>query len=298
MSGLSTTPSESVHAEATTRPSAVLAWNVGWHATGVLAWREIIRFVRQRNRVIGAVGQPILFWLLFGIGMNQTFQIPGQRFSVYFVPGTLVLILLFTAIFATISIIEDRQEGFLQAVLVAPLPRWSLVLGKVLGGSLLAVGQSLLFLVLTFSLGVSFSISTGVATIALMSLIAVGLTGLGFCIAWRLDSTQGFHAIMNLLLMPMWLLSGAFFPVPRITTDTSWGEIGLHWVMRLNPVTYAVAGLRHLLSVAPQSTAGTATPALWMPSLTACWWVTIGFALLMFLFATSIARRPTQGDLR
>ena len=86
-----------------------------WRAAAMLSWREMIRFLRQRNRVIGAVGQPILFWLLFGTGMNRTFDVPGQNFSEYFVPGTLVLILLFTAIFATISIIEDRKEGFLQS---------------------------------------------------------------------------------------------------------------------------------------------------------------------------------------
>ena len=258
----------------------------------------MIRFLRQRNRVIGAVGQPILFWLLFGLGMNQTFQVPGQRFSVYFVPGTLVLILLFTAIFSTISIIEDRQEGFLQAVLVAPLPRWSLVLGKVMGGSLLALGQSLLFLALTVTLGISLSMLTGLGTILFLSLIAVGLTALGFCLAWRLDSTQGFHAIMNLLLMPMWLLSGAFFPVPHITPSTSWGETGLHWAMRLNPVTYAVAGLRHLLQTVPPAIDASAPSALWLPTLITCWLVTSGFAFAMFLLATRIARRPAEGDLR
>jgi ABC-2 type transport system permease protein len=270
---------------------------VAVRAAGRLAWREIVRFLRQRNRVVGAVGQPVLFWLLFGAGMNQNFQLPGQRFSTYFVPGTLVLILLFTAIFATISIIEDRQEGFLQAVLVAPLPRWSLVLGKTLGGSVLAVGQSLLFLALTLTLGISLSWSTGLATLLLMSTIAAGLTCLGICIAWRLDSTQGFHAIMNLLLMPMWLLSGAFFPVPRIVERATWGELALHWVMRLNPATYAVAGLRQLLQTSPTASSAAST-ALWLPSLTMCWFVTLGFALAMFVLAARVARRPAPGDLQ
>ena len=112
-----------------------------WRAAAALCWRECVRFVRQRNRVIGAIGQPILFWILFGAGMNSAFQISGQSFREYFFPGTMMLILLFTAIFSTISIIEDRREGFLQGVLVSPAPRWSMVLGKIMGGSLIATLQ-------------------------------------------------------------------------------------------------------------------------------------------------------------
>ncbi|MFM7845419.1 MAG: ABC transporter permease, partial [Planctomycetota bacterium] len=106
----------------------------------MLAWRELARFLRQRHRVIGAVGQPLLFWILFGAGLQRSFRLTtdgegGPNFMEYYFPGTLMLTLLFTAIFATISLIEDRREGFLQAVLVAPVPRWAMVVGKVLGGS-------------------------------------------------------------------------------------------------------------------------------------------------------------------
>lgn len=262
-----------------------------------LAQREIVRFLRQRNRVVGAIGQPILFWALFGSGMNQTFEVPGQDFSEYFVVGTLVLILLFTAIFATISIIEDRQEGFLQAVLVAPVPRWSVVLGKVLGGSVLAVGQSLIFLGLALLWGMRPPWPNAVAAVALMSILAIALTCLGFCLAWKLDSTQGFHAIMNLLLMPMWLLSGAFFPVPRLVEQATWGERGLHWIMRCNPVTYAVAGLQQLLNPDITNNVSDAN-SLWMPSISICWSVTILFAIAIFARAAWVARLPSQGDLR
>ena len=132
-----------------------------WHAAGTLGWREIVRFFRQRNRVIGAVGQPILFWLLFGAGLHRSFHVGpqdagGPSFLEYYFPGTLVLILLFTAIFATISIIEDRREGFLQGVLVAPIPRWAMVLGKVLGGTLVALVQGLIFLALALTLPINF----------------------------------------------------------------------------------------------------------------------------------------------
>src|SRR6187397_3188458 len=108
-----------------------------------LSLRELVRFFRQKNRVFGALGQPIIFWLLFGAGLRS-----NNLDYAHFFPGTLVMILLFTAIFATISIIEDRREGFLQGVLVAPVPRWSIVMGKVLGGAAIAMLQGLLFLVL------------------------------------------------------------------------------------------------------------------------------------------------------
>ena len=104
-----------------------------WLPAASLWWRELVRFVRQRSRMIGALGQPIIFWLLFSEGFK-----PSDLGYAYFFPGTLAMILMFTAIFATISIIEDRREGFLQSVLVAPAPRWAMVLGKVLGGSVLA----------------------------------------------------------------------------------------------------------------------------------------------------------------
>src|SRR4029078_3008534 len=103
-----------------------------------LGKREWVRFIRQRNRVVGAIGQPIIFWLLFGAGLGPTFRLgdgaAGQSYREYFFPGSLVLILLFTAIFATISVIEDRREGFLQGVLVGPIPRWAVVFGECVCG--------------------------------------------------------------------------------------------------------------------------------------------------------------------
>src|ERR1700688_942577 len=132
-------------------------------AAATLAQREWVRFARQPNRVFGAIGQPITFWLLFGAGLGPTFRMAGDEaarvsYRAYFFPGSLILILLFTAIFATISIIEHRREGFLQSVLVAPIPRWSMVLGKVAGGSLIALVEGLVFLALGLSLGLHFTL--------------------------------------------------------------------------------------------------------------------------------------------
>ncbi len=271
----------------------------GLHALAVwaLCRRELVRFFRQRNRIIGAIGQPVLFWLLFGAGLERSFRLSptgqdsGQTFQQYYFPGTLVLILLFTAIFATISIIEDRREGFLQSVLVAPIPRWSMVLGKVLGGTFIAMIQGLIFLLLALTIQIDVDPGQLLALVALMFVSSVGLTSLGFVIAWRMESTQGFHAVMSVLLMPMWLLSGAFFPLPMMAADSSWLQVGIYWLMRLNPLTYGVAGVRHLLFDSE------ANAPLGLPSLTVCWLVTAGFALLVFWAAGQMARQRTRGDL-
>ncbi len=252
-----------------------------WLAVWTLSERELVRFFRQRNRMFGALGQPIIFWLLFSTGFGPS----GLDYR-HFFPGTLVMILLFTAIFATISIIEDRREGFMQSVLVAPIDRWSMVLGKVLGGALIALAQGMLFLMLGWlTLGFDLDIVTFALIVALSFTIAFALTSLGFLIAWRMDSTQGFHAVMSVFLFPMWLLSGAFFPA---------GAEGLlGWVVRLNPLTYGVAGLRRLLTYSAEPAASTDL----LPSLSLVWIVTILFALTMFSLAWKIAKTRSTGDL-
>jgi ABC-2 type transport system permease protein len=257
-----------------------------------LAAREMLRFVRQRNRVFGALGQPIIFWLLFGAGLGPTFRLsPGVdaadqiSYAEYFFPGTIVLILLFTAIFATISIIEDRREGFLQAVLVAPIPGWSIVAGKMLGAATIATLQGLIFLALGPTLGLYYSVQSLLLIGLLLFVMSLALAGLGFLIAWRMDSTQGFHAMMNVFLMPMWLLSGAFFPVEHGS---------LRWLGVANPLTYGVAALRYLI-YRPQANAATVLAEL--PSPATCWAITGLFAVLMFVLACRVARTRTKGDL-
>jgi ABC-2 type transport system permease protein len=262
-----------------------------------LSQREIIRFFRQRNRVVGAIGQPVLFWLFFGAGFDRSFRISdgaggtAASFREYYFPGTLVLILLFTAIFATISIIEDRREGFLQSVLVAPISRWSMVLGKVLGGAALALLQGLLFLLLAGTLDIQFDWLRLLHLVALMFVASAGLTSLGFTIAWRMESTQGLHAIMSLFLMPLWLLSGAFFPVPEATADASWSQTAMHWLMTCNPLTYTVAAVHRLVFDGPLSS------TLGLPELPTCWAVTVLFSLVTFGSAWITARVHTKGDL-
>ncbi len=254
-----------------------------------LAWRELVRFFRQRNRVVGAIGQPILFWLLFGAGLGPSFRLPGSgessvSYREFFFPGTMSLILLFTAIFTTISIIEDRREGFLQSVLVAPISRWRMVLGKLLGGAIIALVQALVFFALGATLDLHYSATMVLGVTAFAFLSALGLTALGFVIAWRMESTQGIHAVMSMLLLPMWLLSGSFFP----------GEGWLGRVMAINPMTYMTAGLRHLMYLGSDRAA--ALPPH-LPSLTTCWLATLAFTAVMFVAACRIAAHRTTGDL-
>lgn len=238
-------------------------------STASLLKREIIRFLRQRHRIVGALGTPLVFWLLMGSGLGKL---------QYFFPGTVVMILLFTAIFSTISIIEDRREGFLQGVLVSPAPRSSIAMGKILGGTILATGQGMVFLLLTPFLGIHLGFISFLHVLVMMLLVSFSLTGLGFIIAWRLDSTQGFHAIMNLFLMPMWFLSGALFP---IAGAPKWLQV----VMLLNPLTYGVAALQ-------QAFFGGAAQA---PSAFLCLSITAIFSLVMFALsvqATCKTDRP------
>jgi ABC-2 type transport system permease protein len=244
--------------------------------------REVVRFCRQRSRVMGAFLQPLVFWLLLGVGLNASFRPAGTPDHVsyveYFYPGVIALVLLFTAIFATISIIEDRKQGFLQGVLVAPMSRSALVLSEALGGTTLALIQGVIFLILAPLAGIALSVWAVLAAVAIMALVGFALTNLGLIIAWRMDSTQGFHAIMNLILIPIWLLSGAFFPA---SGAPGW----LSWVMRLDPLTYGMSALRQSLYLADPSALGS------LPNLGFSAIVTAAFALLTYLFAVQIANR-------
>src|SRR5256714_71061 len=206
-----------------------------------LWWREIVRFYRMRSRVVGVIASPLLFWVVIGSGFGNSFRAQtaggGQSYLEFFFPGAVVMIVLFTAIFTMMSVIEDRREGFLLSVLVSPASRSAIVLGKVLGGATLATLQGLVLLIFAPLIGAHMNLAAwGIALLAIF-LLAFSLTALGFIIAWRLDSTQAFHAIINLFLIPLWLVSGALFP---ITGASRWMRI----LMLANPLTYGVEALR------------------------------------------------------
>jgi ABC-2 type transport system permease protein len=210
-----------------------------------LALREIVRFLRQKNRVIGALATPVLFWFLLGSGVGRSLVTPGFRgrldYLTYFFPGIILLIVLFTAIFSTVSVIEDRREGFLQGVLVAPSGRSAILFGKIMGGTVLAVFQALIVMLIAPYSNHHPDIRVLFHLIAMTTVLAVGLTALGFLIAWPMDSTQGFHALINLFFVPLWFLSGALFPAGGAA---DWVRI----LMRFNPLSYAHEALQGLLA--------------------------------------------------
>src|SRR6266571_1185174 len=245
-----------------------------------LWWREIVRFYRQPTRVVGVLASPLVFWLVIGSGFGTSFRSGGgpgqQHYLDYFYPGALIMIVLFTSIFTMMSVIEDRKEGFLLSVLVAPVPRTAIVLGKVLGGTTLSAVQGLIFLVFAPFAGVHLDVVQVLLVGVVVFLVSFSLTALGFAIAWPMDSTQAFHGIVNLFLIPLWLVSGALFP---ISGASGWIRV----VMRLNPLYYGVDALRGLLypevgTTFPQSSA-TATLLL--------------FSLVMFALALLMANRRT-----
>ena len=266
---------------------------IGMAAAWMLAKREWVRFFRQRNRVTAAVVQPLLFWILFGTGLDGAFQSAGElNFMQFFLPGTLALILLFTAIFSTISVIEDRREGFMQAVLVAPVGRWPVLVGKIIGGSAIAWVQAAFFLGLVWLVGTADPGGAIFPLMGLMAVVALAMCGLGMIVAWPMESTQGFHAIMMLGLMPMWLLSGTFFPIPALGADAGIGQWVLGGIMRSNPLSYSMVEMRRL--VFPQidfSDAGFA------PSSLTCWMVTVLAACLTLVIAWLLMRGSRKVDV-
>lgn len=259
-------------------------------ATGTLLQREVVRFLRQKHRIIGALGTPLVFWFLIGSGLGNSFRSPSlasltssNAYLQYFFPGTVALILLFTAIFSTISIIEDRKEGFLQAVMVSPAPSTAIVAGKLLGAAALALFQGFLFILLAPLLRIPLTFSGFLIVVTAMFLLSLGMSGLGFLMAWKMDSTQGFHAIMNLFLMPLWFLSGALFPAAGAP---SW----LKLVMSLNPLTYGVAALHQ----------GFFPPVPFLkssyPSVATCLIVSLVFAAAMFWLSVRAAAKTRSAS--
>ncbi len=242
--------------------------------------REVVRFYRNISRVVGILASPLLFWIVIGSGFGNSFRANGvsQHYMDFFFVGALTMIVLFTSIFAMMSLIEDRNEGFLLSVLVAPVSRSVIVLGKILGGTTLALIQGVLFLVAAPFVGVHFTVLSFLTTVLVIFLVSFALTALGFIIAWPMDSTQGFHAIINLFLIPLWLLSGSLF---AFGDASRW----VQWTMRINPLTYGTEALRVLMYPA------TASPNF---PLRLDLIVLFAFAAVMFAGGFVVANRRTK----
>lgn len=249
-------------------------------ATVHVLWRrDLKRLLRQPARIAGALGQPLIFWLVIGSGMAATFSLTGGAneqpiaYEEYFYPGVVAMILLFASIFATVSVIEDRHQGFLQSVLAGPASRAALVFGKCAGSTSVALLQAALFLLLAPLAGFSYSGIQWPLLLVAMVTTSFGLTAMGFAVAWYLDNFQAYHAIMMTILIPLWVISGAMFPASE-------GQDVFAVLMAVNPVAYAVSAFRHALygGVAPHSTVLIQAPWLDVG-------IVAGFAVLCFAVA-------------
>jgi len=253
--------------------------NAGLRAVAVLWRRDLFHFVREPMRVVASVAQPLLFWILLGSGFGYGVHTAGGSYSKFFFPGMVLLVVLFACIFSTISVIEDRQQGFLRAVLAAPVPRSGVVAGKILGSATLAFLQGLIVLALAGVAGFRPGLAGVMSALIATFVTSYAFAGLGVALAWRSETTAAFHSGMTFLLLPLWMLSGAVFPFAGLPP---W----LAWVVRLDPVTYALGWMRAALG----------QPASGDPPLAVAIGVTLGFALVAHGLAAFFARgapKPT-----
>ena len=205
-------------------------------------YRDVLRFARDRARIVASLGQPLLFLFVFGGGLSPAMSgLAGGQidFTAFLFPGIIAMAVLFTAIFSAVSIVWDREFGFLKEVLVAPVSRTAVALGKVAGGSTVAMFQGVIILLLAPLIGIRLSPGQIVVLIALMLLTAATMTSLGVLMAARMRSLEGFHMMMNFVLMPMFFLSGAFFPLRGV-------PLWMEWLAKIDPMTYGVDPIRQV----------------------------------------------------
>jgi len=205
--------------------------------------RQLKRYWRSRSRMIGTLGQPILFLIALGFGFDAIFQQAGQgSYMQFLAPGVVAMSILFTSMFNGIEVIWDRQFGFLKETLVAPVSRFRIVIGRTLGGATVAFLQGILVLVISMFLGFSLSNFMGMPIALLfMLLIALLFTALGTAIASLMKDMNAFPLVMNFMIMPLFFLSGALFPVGNLPSF-------MGAIVRINPLSYGVDGLRGALS--------------------------------------------------
>lgn len=218
---------------------------IGTTATIALGKRELIRQTRQRSRIIASIATPLLIWVFIVGGFGRAVGSVAQSdtsLTAYTIPGMASLTVMFASIFAAISLIQDRHDGVLRAALVSPAPRWSIAMSKIGAGSIIALVQALVVLLTLPMLGVQLTVLGVLGAIGALACISIALIGMGLALAWMVDSTQGFHGVMNALLMPMWLTSGAVFPV-----DDAAGW--LRAIALINPLTWCHAAMRASLGM-------------------------------------------------
>ncbi|MGD9117557.1 MAG: ABC transporter permease [Dehalococcoidia bacterium] len=212
-----------------------------FHSIWVIAYREFLRFIQDRMRMISSFVMPVLFLIIFGAGFGELIgqMMPGVNYIQFMYPGILAMTVLMTSIMSGVSIVWDREFGFLKEVLVSPLNRSGILLGKAVGGAGIAVMQGLIMLVIAPFVGVSLSLGIVLGLIPLILILSLSLSALGLLIAARMRSQQGFQITMQLVIFPMMFLSGIFFPLSNVAT---WMEV----LSKINPVTYAIDAIRQV----------------------------------------------------
>jgi ABC-2 type transport system permease protein len=207
----------------------------------ILWLRQIKKYIRSKSRIIGSVGQPLLFLVALGFGLGPIYAKAGEGNYIQFLaPGIIAMSILFTSIFSGIEVIWDRQFGFLKETLVAPVSRYEIMLGRTLGGATVAILQGGLVFLISLALGFSPSLILLPFAIIFAFLISLFFTALGTAIASLLDDMQGFQLIMNFLVMPIFFLSGALFPLTGLPSI-------IYGVTLIDPLSYGVDGLRGTL---------------------------------------------------
>jgi len=207
----------------------------------IIWYRELLRFVRERSRIVATMAMPLLFLVIFGAGLKNSMGslAPGVDFLQFMYPGIIAMSVLMTAFMGGMSVVWDREFGFLKEVLVAPLSRSGVALGKTLGGATVAMLQGILLLVLAPIVGADLTPLLVLKLIPLMLLLAVTVSAFGILIASRIQSMQTFPMVMQVVVFPLVFLSGVFFPVSNVPV---WLEV----MAKINPVTYGVDAIRQL----------------------------------------------------
>lgn len=210
---------------------------------GMIWRREMIRLFRSRARIVTGLAQPLLFLFVLGVGLGRVIgagRIPGVSYQEFLFPGVLGMSVLFSAMFSAISIVWDREFGFLREMLVAPVSRSAIVLGKALGGASQAVAQGVILLAVAPLAGVDLDPIEVVEMLGLLMLLAFAVVAFGIVVASRMQRVEGFQVVMSLVAQPMLFLSGAIFPLHNLPT---W----LHVATRMNPMSYGVDPVRRVI---------------------------------------------------
>jgi ABC-2 type transport system permease protein len=248
---LSTSDRIAVQAPGVTRPQRSGTLWPTLRAIYIIWYRDILRFWRDRMRLIGSLAQPLLFLIVFGTGLSSALSGAGGGFNggatgsdfgytQFIFPGIIGMSILFSAIFGAMSIVWDREFGFLKEVLVAPIDRSAVAIGKALGGATQAMVQGLILLVLSPIVGVKLTVVSVLLVIVFSFLLAFSLSALGVLIASRMKSMQGFQVVMNFLMMPIFFLSGSLFPLQGLP---DWMTV----LTRLDPASYGMDPLRRVM---------------------------------------------------